>query len=240
MPGAVVVDDASPGSDPGQGAEEFLELGHSRAVPQWLGRLARITARIPRWVLLVALAVTVTITLVETSRPTPRAANANPSNVISINAALLQSVQSLAGTPDLAPYHLRPDVSGCPLPHSGYQAKARLTAALRRQFPGRSLTNLTVTLDQLGAICNVTARSIGPHGVDIVISIAAPKPATKHSTAWSSIAEVSGQNGQTVVLAESSISTGGYEVLVGAVGPARYRPDTEPLRLLALDPGLTW
>lgn len=234
-------DDATPADE----HDDVVDVGRDRRLAVLWNGLVRRVDRVPRALRWAAAAVAVAglaLGLAGTQpsvrrdtisggvlAPAPRFAGAAPELVIGLaqdSRPLVNYVRS-----DSAP-------GSCALVPVGSMPQRRLESAVRAAFPDYTILDAGRTLDQFTALCTMQLRARDKSGTTLVVQIVAAQQGDRSEFAHLSVA--SNTDGVTTVSVATDITSDGWTVTAGSIGPAGDQPSSATLMQLAQDPTLIW
>ncbi|MGH8962729.1 MAG: hypothetical protein ACRDWT_16330 [Jatrophihabitantaceae bacterium] len=223
-------------------ADELLEVGHEPRRPHRLETFGdRITPAV-RWV---AVAVTVCGLLLAylVGRPSSSVRHATQPDATVGTAgtdALSVLVAKARQRGPLADY-IRSDSSygACASVRVGHDPGRAVVATLHRDLPGYAVRDVARTLDQFTALCTIDVRAANAHGSTVVVEVVSPQTGSTHAFTAVSISSIADPS-TTAVTSASAITSAGWSVTVGVIGPRSDQPGAATLLSLAQDPTLLW
>ena len=235
-----------PGGSAGD-CDDVLDIG--RGPPRWLRRVGTQSARLRYATPLLVCAVLAGVAIVawrtvEHGQP-PAAA---PRTVVNrmpapFNSAPLIAVRNLAqfaGTLPGEPLAPRSATAGaCGLITRGHSPLPPIGRTIRRITPSYRILDSEIVLDQFTGLCAIQVRAVSGAGDVLVVSTAAP-PAYSPLSSFNRVETGIQRGPRATTKYVWEISSTGFEILVGATGPARGLPQTRDLVHLANQPALIW
>jgi hypothetical protein len=224
--------------DNAAGDEELLKVGHEPRRPEWLETLdERITA-VVRWAAVSAVACGLALAYLigrPSSGPHPSAPDAQTgSDALSVLVAKARQSAPLSD-------YIRSDSSfgACASVQVGQDPERAVVTALHRALPGYTVRDVARTLDQFTALCTIDVRAANAHGSTVVIEVVSPQARSDHTFTTVSISSIADPS-TTAVTSVSAVTSAGWSVTVGVVGPRSDQPGAATLLSLAQDPTLLW
>jgi hypothetical protein len=234
-------DDAAPADE----HDDIVDVGRDRRVAVlWNGVLRRLD-RIPRVVRWTAAAVAVAGLAVGLAATPPRAHRDGTSGGSlgsgdAFSGGAPEMVLGLAQDSRPLVNYVRSDSApgSCALVPIGSMPQRRLEAAVHAALPDFLIRDVGRTLDQFTALCTLQLRARDKTGTTLIVQVAAAQQGARNDFAHLVVA--SRTNGVTTVSVATDITTEGWTVTVGTLGPDGDEPSSATLMQLAQDPSLLW
>lgn len=221
--------------------DEVVEQGSDPGRPS---RLARWGARIPATIRVGVLglaAVAVLVTALATHqahRPAPAKDTAPAAEQVATDRAmaLIEANARAGGLHD----YIRSNSSrgACMLVPVGGAPERDIAAAITRTLPGYRVRDVSRTIDQFTALCAMSVRAVDVQGSVLVVSVAAPQQATTRP--FTELTVGARTEPRDAVSIATALTTSGWSITVGVVGPLADEPSSADLQRLSQDPGLLW
>ena len=225
--------------DNAAGDEELLEVGHEPRRPHWLDRLDERITPVMRWsaVSVVACGLAVAYLIGRpSSAPHPPASDAAQTGSDALSVLVAKARQRAPLTD-----YIRSDSSfgACASVQVGQDPGRAVVTALHRALPGYAVRDVARTLDQFTALCTIDVRAANARGSTVVIEVVSPQARSDHTFTTVSISSIADPS-TTAVTSVSAVTSAGWSVTVGVVGPRSDQPGAATLLSLAQDPTMLW
>jgi hypothetical protein len=154
--------------------------------------------------------------------------------------AAIARIRDLALTPGQFSRYIRATTGGdCVLAKPGISPQQRITAAVDRTVSSYRVTDVGFIIEATDALCAIQVRA-RDDGTDVlVIDVVAPPTRSSDATSGHIVFGSHTDRQRTIEYA-SHVTTGGWQVTVGAVGSASHLPGIERLIDLVDNPATRW
>jgi hypothetical protein len=154
--------------------------------------------------------------------------------------AAIARIRDLALTPGRFSRYIRATTGGdCVLAKPGISPQQRITAAVDRTVSSYRVTDVGFIIEATDALCAIQVRA-RDDGTDVlVIDVVAPPTRSSDATSGHIVFGSHTDRQRTIEYA-SHVTTGGWQVTVGAVGSASHLPGIERLIDLVDNPATRW
>jgi hypothetical protein len=240
-------DDSAESSDPRDADEpdDLLQVGRDRRAPALLQRIESRVWRVRlvlRWAVATIASVSVLIIFGLGSSTAHRPTRAGTSTTAAgqpTDPDISNVLATARNSQPLVDYIRSDSVPGaCALVPVGRSPQRSVAAAVRRAFPEYEIYDVGRILDQLTAMCAINLRAYDAGGSVLVIEIVAPQNGAARPFTALNVELFT--DGTTTVSMTTAVTTTGWSVTVGTVGPISDQPLSTALLHLAQDPSLVW